>query len=186
MSFHYRSDTDTSAGIYTKRPNRHDPRSSSFDGGSDLVDGEDNVALSGEDPLATQVWKHYAYTKDSLLPVQRMENLTWRMMALALRKRLDREATVNFSSSRPLTVDTAVMSNGEGSGKDQETQIGVDKIQRIEANDELKPLTIEGRDAGFAKKNDEENGRGRRADRGWKPKMRVEGFHTAVGGEDAR
>src|SRR5271168_447226 len=43
--------------------------------------------LAKEDPLATQVWKMYARTKVTLPPAQRMENLTWRMMALALKKK---------------------------------------------------------------------------------------------------
>ncbi|TCD67442.1 hypothetical protein EIP91_012359 [Steccherinum ochraceum] len=60
-----------------------------------------NVALSGdeadpekmakEDPLATQVWKMYARTKATLPHAQRMENLTWRMMALALKKKKEDE-----------------------------------------------------------------------------------------------
>ncbi|KAL2016296.1 hypothetical protein VTK56DRAFT_3895 [Thermocarpiscus australiensis] len=42
--------------------------------------------MQRQDPLATQVWKFYAKTK-LLLPAQeRMENLTWRMMHLKLRR----------------------------------------------------------------------------------------------------
>ncbi|KAF8625403.1 hypothetical protein AX15_005369 [Amanita polypyramis BW_CC] len=47
--------------------------------------------LAKEDPLATQVWKLFARTKASLPQAQRMENLTWRMMALALKKRKEDE-----------------------------------------------------------------------------------------------
>lgn len=43
----------------------------------------DPEQLAKEDPLATQVWKMYARTKAHLPHAQRMENLTWRMMALA-------------------------------------------------------------------------------------------------------
>ncbi|KAF8274421.1 hypothetical protein EI94DRAFT_1713379 [Lactarius quietus] len=43
------------------------------------------------DPLATQVWKMYARTKANLPHAQRMENLTWRMMALALKKKKEDE-----------------------------------------------------------------------------------------------
>ncbi|GLB37098.1 putative pleckstrin homology domain containing protein [Lyophyllum shimeji] len=52
----------------------------------------DPEQLAKEDPLATQVWKMYARTKASLPHAQRMENLTWRMMALALKKKKDDDA----------------------------------------------------------------------------------------------
>jgi Fungal protein of unknown function (DUF1752) len=52
----------------------------------------DPERLAKEDPLATQVWKMYARTKANLPHAQRMENLTWRMMALALKKKKDDEA----------------------------------------------------------------------------------------------
>lgn len=48
--------------------------------------------LAKEDPLATQVWRLYARTKGSLPHAQRMENLSWRMMALALKKKKEEEA----------------------------------------------------------------------------------------------
>ncbi|KAF8893381.1 hypothetical protein BD779DRAFT_1505894 [Infundibulicybe gibba] len=51
----------------------------------------DPEQLAKEDPLATQVWKMYARTKATLPHAQRMENLTWRMMALALKKKKEDE-----------------------------------------------------------------------------------------------
>jgi len=48
--------------------------------------------LAKEDPLATQVWKMYARTKAKLPHAQRMENITWRMMALALKKKKEDES----------------------------------------------------------------------------------------------
>ncbi|OCH95101.1 hypothetical protein OBBRIDRAFT_810024 [Obba rivulosa] len=51
----------------------------------------DPEKLAREDPLATQVWKMYARTKATLPHAQRMENLTWRMMALALKKKKEDE-----------------------------------------------------------------------------------------------
>ena len=51
-------------------------------------EGEEEIeAMARSDPLATQVWRMYARTKAQLPHAQRMENLTWRMMALALRKK---------------------------------------------------------------------------------------------------
>lgn len=51
----------------------------------------DPELLAREDPLATQVWRLYARAKVSLPHAQRMENLTWRMMALALKKQKEEE-----------------------------------------------------------------------------------------------
>ncbi|CCM05710.1 uncharacterized protein FIBRA_07942 [Fibroporia radiculosa] len=55
-----------------------------------MVDA-DPEKLAKEDPLATQVWKMYARTKATLPHAQRMENITWRMMALALKKKKEDE-----------------------------------------------------------------------------------------------
>lgn len=52
---------------------------------------DDPEKLAKEDPLATQVWKMYTKTKATLPHAQRMENLTWRMMALALKKKKEDE-----------------------------------------------------------------------------------------------
>lgn len=46
-----------------------------------------------KDPLATQIWKLYSRTKSQLPNQERMENLTWRMMAMSL-KRNQRERYV--------------------------------------------------------------------------------------------
>ncbi|KZT10615.1 uncharacterized protein LAESUDRAFT_720962 [Laetiporus sulphureus 93-53] len=52
----------------------------------------DPEKLAKEDPLATQVWRMYARTKATLPHAQRMENITWRMMSLALKKKKEDEA----------------------------------------------------------------------------------------------
>ncbi|KAI0087981.1 hypothetical protein BDY19DRAFT_202927 [Irpex rosettiformis] len=62
---------------------------------AELAGGEvDPEKLAKEDPLATQVWRMYAKTKANLPHGQRMENLTWRMMALALKKKKEEEEMV--------------------------------------------------------------------------------------------
>lgn len=42
--------------------------------------------MQQSDPLATQVWRFFSRTKQSLPSQERMENLTWRMMHMRLRK----------------------------------------------------------------------------------------------------
>ncbi|CAD6903010.1 unnamed protein product [Tilletia controversa] len=51
----------------------------------------DPEEMAKKDPLATQVWKMYAKQKSNLPHGARMENLTWRMMAMTLRKKKEQE-----------------------------------------------------------------------------------------------
>jgi GATA-binding protein len=52
--------------------------------------GDNPEELQKSDPLAAQIWKLYTRTKSQLPNQERMENLTWRMMAMSL-KRKERE-----------------------------------------------------------------------------------------------
>ena len=54
---------------------------------ADLGDPDE---MQKRDPLGTQIWKLYSKTKSQLPNQERMENLTWRMMAMNL-KRKERE-----------------------------------------------------------------------------------------------
>jgi hypothetical protein len=74
---------------------------------------------SKTDPLATQVWRLYTKAKDTLPNGSRLENLTWRMMAMTLNKKRAAEQqqqenaettmptmTKSSSSSPPAPDDT--------------------------------------------------------------------------------
>ena len=50
-------------------------------------DAPDGFELQHQESLAAQVWRFFSKTKQQLPNQQRMENLTWRMMALSLRRR---------------------------------------------------------------------------------------------------
>lgn len=52
--------------------------------------GDNPDELQRQDPLAAQIWRLYSKTKANLPNQERMENLTWRMMAMSL-KRKERE-----------------------------------------------------------------------------------------------
>lgn len=54
--------------------------------GVQRVPEESPEDMQRKDPLATQVWKLYSKQKNVLPNAERMENLTWRMMAMTLRK----------------------------------------------------------------------------------------------------
>ena len=72
----------------------------------DLKDGMAGVkddtpeALQALDPLAAQVWRFFSRTKQLLPNQERMENLTWRMMHMSLRKRQQEEQT-RLAASTP-------------------------------------------------------------------------------------
>ncbi|ATZ53707.1 BcareA [Botrytis cinerea B05.10] len=53
--------------------------------------------MQKKDPLATQIWKLYSKTKKTLPNQERLENLTWRMMAMNLRKRRQEEENARLS-----------------------------------------------------------------------------------------
>ncbi|KAK9455157.1 hypothetical protein V1511DRAFT_488022 [Dipodascopsis uninucleata] len=48
---------------------------------------DDDKEILKDDPLATKIWKMYTKAKSSLPNQERMENLTWRMMAMSLRRK---------------------------------------------------------------------------------------------------
>jgi GATA-binding protein len=49
--------------------------------------------MQKNDPLGTQIWKLYSRAKTQLPNAERMENLTWRMMAMNMRRaELDRSS----------------------------------------------------------------------------------------------
>lgn len=54
---------------------------------------------SKKDPLATQVWRLYTKAKDTLPNASRMENLTWRMMAMTLNKNKSKSSAPSTPSS---------------------------------------------------------------------------------------
>ncbi|KAI9437758.1 hypothetical protein H4582DRAFT_1815298 [Lactarius indigo] len=98
----------------------------------------DPEQLAKEDPLATQVWKMYARTKANLPHAQRMENLTWRMMALALKKKKDDETKLGGQGSELEQADVQVkgeVASGtvplSNEGK-KETGMGEERGRRID------------------------------------------------------
>ncbi|WWC70300.1 uncharacterized protein I206_104250 [Kwoniella pini CBS 10737] len=56
--------------------------------------------MAQKDPLATQVWKAYARAREVLPNGQRMENLTWRMMHLTLKKKEAEEAAAREKAEK--------------------------------------------------------------------------------------
>jgi hypothetical protein len=122
----------------------------------------DPELLAKEDPLATQVWKLYTRTKVSLPHAQRMENLTWRMMALALRKKKEEEA------------NAAAISN-----KDHKSAPSATSDNKIDPSLESPPLTKDRISQSLPHQSfyDMTSQRGRQLDKG-KVRVHVVGFDT--------
>lgn len=60
------------------------------------VDTESPEEMQKNDPLGTQIWKLYHKTKGQLPNSERLENLSWRMMSMNLRrKELERQKYVH-------------------------------------------------------------------------------------------
>lgn len=78
------------------------PDKSSSDPSVDSADGTD--AERKKDPLSTQVWRMYTKAKDNLPNGSRLENLTWRMMAMTLKKEGDTPPT----SSEPMDSEPEI------------------------------------------------------------------------------
>ncbi|PQE05016.1 nitrogen regulatory area protein [Rutstroemia sp. NJR-2017a BBW] len=70
--------------------------------------------MQKKDPLATQIWKLYSKTKKQLPNQERLENLTWRMMAMSLRKRKQEEESRLSRQQNPQNLNSSTSSVPSG------------------------------------------------------------------------
>ena len=175
--------------------NRYAPRSA---GGRQSGAANNDQALENEvekmaarDPIAAQVWRMYARTKATLPHAQRMENLTWRMMTMALKRRNEEEGksrgvlsptlNLNLDSGQlplfgPLDASaTAAVAGGSSSGSEAETKGSKGSVET--------PTGAKGVKVEDKKEEQATESRGRRPD---KTTVRVVGFEgKSQDGEDA-
>jgi GATA-binding protein len=71
------------------------------------VDTETPEDMQKNDPLGTQIWKLYHRTKGQLPNGERLENLTWRMMSMNLRRKERERQQQGYASTCPLWQQTA-------------------------------------------------------------------------------
>lgn len=64
-------------------------------------DAESLEQMQQSDPLATQVWRFFRKTKQSLPSQERMENLAWRMMHVKLQQKRQEEEAAKYVSLLP-------------------------------------------------------------------------------------
>ncbi|KAJ5179996.1 Nitrogen regulatory protein nrfA [Penicillium capsulatum] len=63
--------------------------------------GENPEEMQRQDPLAAQIWRLYTRTKTQLPNQERMENLTWRMMAMSLKRKEREQQRTNANTTSP-------------------------------------------------------------------------------------
>jgi len=83
-----------------------------FDARPDAADEQDIKQMQKEDPLGTQIWRLYSKNKSQLPNAERMENLTWRMMSMNLRRKelAARQRSVEASDIRKQTQQSTNLS----------------------------------------------------------------------------
>lgn len=64
--------------------------------------------MQKKDPLGTQIWKLYSRTKTQLPNQERLENLTWRMMAMNLKRKQEEQERARSVSPYPSLRDASV------------------------------------------------------------------------------
>ncbi|GAA5833468.1 hypothetical protein JCM9279_001534 [Rhodotorula babjevae] len=67
--------------------------------GSTIIDEESAEVLSRKDPIAAQVWRMFHKAKNTMPNGARMENLTWRLMSMTLKKRREDSAAASAGAS---------------------------------------------------------------------------------------
>ncbi|KAI0341993.1 hypothetical protein BDW22DRAFT_1429505 [Trametopsis cervina] len=116
----------------------------------------DPEKLAKEDPLATQVWRMYAKTKANLPHGQRMENLTWRMMALALKKKKEDEEKVKAEA---LPDDSALLKGESASSAarspDDETDAEDNERGRSKGKTKVRVVGFDGTNQDGVEETDE-------------------------------
>nr|AGT18049.1 AreA-AC [Hapsidospora chrysogena] len=90
--------------------------------------------MQQDDPLATQVWKLFARTKQQLPNQDRMENLTWRIMAVSMRKH--RQQMQMRSVSRPSAQNAP-------SGIAQQLRKSSEQTAMLNNNSNPEPMNID-------------------------------------------
>ena len=76
--------------------------------GSTIIDDEAAEALSRKDPIAAQVWRMFNKAKNTLPNGARMENLTWRLMSMTLKKRKEETAAAAAAEAEALAASLLI------------------------------------------------------------------------------
>ncbi|KAH7158026.1 hypothetical protein B0J13DRAFT_435044 [Dactylonectria estremocensis] len=92
--------------------------------------------MQQDDPLAAQVWKFFTKTKLQLPNQHRMENLTWRMMALSMRKQKQQRMLEEEEERRKRNHDA---NNRLGRPMMQNAPSGIAQLRKLSENNMAQP-----------------------------------------------
>lgn len=72
--------------------------------------GQDDLELlAKDDPLATQIWRMYAKQREHLPNAARMENITWRMMAMTLQRQRESGSLTGNDPTPPFEAGSGTL-----------------------------------------------------------------------------
>lgn len=112
------SSSGTAAGTGVAKPSPLGSGSGAGDfespASSTIIDEDGAEMLSRKDPIAAQVWRMFNKAKNTLPNGARMENLTWRLMSMTLKKR--REETAAAAAAATATALSSTLSDEQKSG----------------------------------------------------------------------
>ncbi|KAI5464189.1 hypothetical protein BGZ63DRAFT_351649 [Mariannaea sp. PMI_226] len=91
--------------------------------------------MQQEDPLAAQVWKFFARTKMQIPNQHRMENLTWRMMTLTMRKQ--QQKLIEQEEDRKRRIND--VNNRLARSLGQNTPSGIAQLRKSSENNMAQP-----------------------------------------------
>mgnify|MGYP001601923490 FL=1 len=126
--------------------------------GSTGKDDETGETLSKKDPIAAQVWRMFNKAKQTLPNGARMENLTWRLMSMTLKKRREETAAAEAEAMKVAMASREADAAAAAVGEELE---GIEELGRLRGRTTKgKGKGREGeREVGF---EGEDGGRGRR------------------------
>ncbi|GAA5981663.1 hypothetical protein JCM11641_004208 [Rhodosporidiobolus odoratus] len=109
--------------------------------GSAVIDEEGAELLSHKDPIAAQVWRMFHKAKNTMPNGARMENLTWRLMSMTLRKRREDSAGAGPAGGPPPAPGQTPSPGGEDARIQRALEEAIEEQrEENEERDTVQPL----------------------------------------------
>ncbi|GAA5895246.1 hypothetical protein JCM8208_005947 [Rhodotorula glutinis] len=105
--------------------------------GSTIIDEESAEVLSRKDPIAAQVWRMFHKAKNTMPNGARMENLTWRLVSMTLKKRREDSAASASASAAPSPPTDASLQRAMEAALEEQRE---ETEAREEGRDTVQPL----------------------------------------------
>ena len=118
---------------------RESPQGSASPSGSTIVDEESVEALTKKDPIAAQVWRMFNKAKGTLPNGTKVENLTWRLMSMTLKKR--REESVAAEQQAEIDAFEALLAQSQAEVAAEEAEAAAINSEEADDVHELRRTT---------------------------------------------